>query len=123
MAAVIVAVVHLAYLVYAALGGFLALRNRAWLVPHIASTIWSITVTTTALNCPLTALEKRLLLLAGREPYGGSYTAHYLRGVLYPEQYEVAVWLSLIAVALLSYVVVLRRERPPYVEVGEAARP
>ncbi len=111
VAAVLVAIVHLAYLVYMAVGGFLALRDRAWLWPHVVSTLWSIVVTTTPLNCPLTALEKWLLQLAGKEPYEGSYTAYYLRDVLYPAEYEVAIWVSLMALALLSYVVVLRRER------------
>ncbi len=111
MAAAIVAIAHMGYLVYATLGGFLALRNRAWLWPHIASTAWCITVTITGVRCPLTALEKWLLEQAGRTPYDGSYTAHYLRGVLYPSQYETAVWLAAIGVALLSYVVVLRRRR------------
>lgn len=106
--------VHMAYLVYAAIGGFLALRSLTWLWPHIASTAWSVAVTVTALNCPLTALEKSLLELAGRTPYDGSFTEHYLRGVLYPSQYEVAVWLGGIAVALLSYVVVLVRGRRPW---------
>ena len=57
----VVVVVHLAYLVYAAVGGFLALRWRAWLWPHLVSTAWSVVVTVTAVRCPLTALESWLL--------------------------------------------------------------
>lgn len=121
LAAGLVALVHLGYLVYGAFGGFLALRNRAWLWPHLASTVWSLTVTLTPLNCPLTALEKWLLRLADRTPYDGSYTAHYLRGVLYPAEYEMGVWLSGIAIALVSYVVVLRRGTR--VDLAPAAHP
>ncbi len=102
-------VLHLAYLAYAAFGGFLALRRRAWLWPHIVSTVWSVVVTTTQIGCPLTAAEKWLLGRAGRTPYEGSFTAHYLRDALYPAQYEVAVWLTMLALVLTSYVVVLRR--------------
>ena len=101
----------MAYLVYLAIGGLLALRSVAWLWPHIASAIWSVTVTVTALTCPLTALEKWLLELAETTPYEGTFTAHYLRDVVYPAQYEVAVWLAAMTVALLSYVVVLTRPR------------
>lgn len=102
---------HLAYLVYAAVGGFLALRRPALLWPHVASTGWCLTVTLTGVTCPLTALEKWLLTAAGRTPYTESFTAHYLRDVVYPAQYEVPVWLAGIACALASYVVVLTARR------------
>lgn len=110
----LVIVLHMAYLIYAAVGGFLALRGLVWLWPHILSTIWSVAVTLTPLNCPLTALEKWLLVQSGRTPYEGSFTEYYLRDSLYPAQYEVAIWLSMIGLALVSYVVVLgglRRRR------------
>lgn len=103
---------HLGYLVYATIGGFLGLRSLAWLWPHLISTVWSVVVTVTAIGCPLTALEKWLLRAAGETPYDGSFTAHYLRDVLYPSQYEVAIWVSMMCVAVLSYVVVLSVRRP-----------
>ena len=111
IAAGVVVLVHLAYLVYATVGGFLGLRSLVWLLPHVISTIWSITVTLTPINCPLTALEKWLLTLSGRTPYADSFTAHYLRGVIYPAKYEVGIWLAMIGVALVSYVVVLAAPR------------
>jgi hypothetical protein len=111
IAAGAVVLLHLAYLVYATIGGFLGLRSLAWLWPHVASTIWSVAVTLTSLSCPLTALEKWLLRMSGRTPYDDSFTAHYLRDVLYPAKYEVAVWLTMIGVALLSYVIVLTAPR------------
>jgi hypothetical protein len=108
VAAGVVVLVHLAYLVYAAVGGFLGLRGLLWLLPHLISTAWSITVTVTPVDCPLTALEKWLLELSGQRPYDGSFTSHYLRDVVYPYQYETLVWLGMMALAALSYVVVLR---------------
>jgi hypothetical protein len=107
IAAGAVVLLHLAYLVYATIGGFLGLRNVRWLWPHFASTIWSVVVTLTTIGCPLTALEKWLLTLSGRTPYDDSFTAYYLRDVIYPAKYEVTVWVTMIVVALASYVVVL----------------
>lgn len=105
----VVVVVHLGYLVYAAFGGFLALRSLTWLWPHMASTVWSVVVTVTPIGCPLTALEKWLVRLDGQTPYQDSFTAHYLRDVLYPSQYEVLVWLGMLTTALASYGLVLSR--------------
>lgn len=107
----VVVLVHLGYLVYATVGGFLALRGLVWLWPHILSTVWSVAVTLSPVGCPLTALEKWLIRLDGRVPYDDSFTAYYLRDQLYPAQYEVAIWVGMIAVALLSYVVVLTARR------------
>lgn len=115
IAAGVVVLLHLAYLVYATVGGFLALRSLVWLWPHLVSTIWSITVTLTPINCPLTALEKWLLTVAGRTPYDDSFTAHYLRDVIYPAKYEVGIWLAMIGLAMVSYLVVLS-------PAGKAAR-
>ena len=111
VAAALVAIVHMAFLVYMAFGGFLALRRFAWIWPHIGSTIYSVYVTITDFRCPATALEKWLLELGGRTPYEGSFIAHYLRDVLYPAQYETAVWLAAMGVAVLSHVVALTRRR------------
>ncbi len=111
LAAGLVVTVHMGYLIYMVFGGFLALRRVAWLWPHIMSTVYSIYVTVTDFRCPLTALEQWLLAQGGRVPYQGSFTAYYLRDALYPAQYETAVWLSGMGLALLSYVIVLTRRR------------
>jgi hypothetical protein len=111
VAAELVAILHMAYLVYMIFGGFLALHRFAWIWPHIVSTVYSIYVTTTSFTCPVTTLEKWLLVRGGETPYEGSFIAHYLRGVLYPPQYEKALWLSGMALAVVSYVIVLARRR------------
>jgi hypothetical protein len=111
VAAALVVAVHMGYLAYMVFGGFLALRRFAWLWPHIVSTVYSIYVTVTDFRCPLTALEKWLLARGGRMPYEGSFTAYYLRDNLYPAQYETAVWLSGMGLALVSYAIVLTRRR------------
>ena len=111
VAAAFVAAVHMAFLAYLVLGGFLALRRFALIWPHLGSTAWSVWITLTAGQCPLTILEKWLLAQGGRTPYEGSFIGHYLNGTLYPAQYEVVVWLASVAIALVSYAVVLTRRR------------
>ncbi|MFD2092942.1 DUF2784 domain-containing protein [Blastococcus deserti] len=111
VAAELVVAVHMAYLAYMVFGGFLALRWFRWIWPHMLSTVYSIYVTTTSFTCPVTTLEKWLLERGGRTPYEGSFIAEYVRGVLYPAQFETAVWLSGMGLAVFSYVIVLTRRR------------
>ena len=109
--AAVVAALHMAFLVYMVVGGFLALHRFAWIWPSIGVTVYSIYVTLTDFTCPVTTLEKWLLESGGRTPYEGSFTAHYLRGTLYPPQWETAIWLTAMGVAITSYVIALTRRR------------
>jgi hypothetical protein len=109
--AVVVASLHMAFLVYMVVGGFLALYRFAFIWPSIAVTVYSFYVTLTDFTCPVTTLEKWLLEKAGRTPYDGSFTAHYLRGTLYPAQFETAIWISAMGIAIASYGFALARRR------------
>jgi hypothetical protein len=113
VAAAVVAAGHMAFLVYLVLGGFLALRRIGWIWPHLGCTAWSIHSTLTQGSCPLTSLEKELLARGGATPYEDSYIAHYLAGTVYPAEYEVAVWLASVVIALASWALVLTRRRRP----------
>ncbi|MGY1808562.1 DUF2784 domain-containing protein [Blastococcus sp. SYSU D00669] len=120
VAAAVVAALHMAYLGYMVFGGFLALHRFAWIWPSVVSTLYSVYVTVTDFRCPVTAIEKWLLEQGGRTPYEGSFTAHYLRDTLYPAQYENAVWLTGMGIAVCSYVLVLTRRRR-HVLAGQSA--
>jgi len=109
VAAAVVAFLHMAFLVYMVVGGFLALYRFAWIWPSIGVTIYSVYVTLTDFTCPATTLEKWLLEEGGRTPYEGSFTAHYLRDTLYPAQYETAIWLTAMGVAVVSYALAVAR--------------
>ena len=114
-AAGLVVGVHLGFLAYLVFGGFLALRRFAWIWPHVGVLIWSVGITVTGATCPLTSLEKWLLVEGGAPAYEGSFIEHYLHGTLFPGRYEVAVGLGAWAIALVSYAVVLVRRRPALV--------
>ena len=119
----VVVVVHLAFLVYMVLCGFLALRRFALVWPHIATTLYSAYVTLASFTCPLTTLEKWLLTNGGGSPYDGSFIHRYLQGVLYPAEYETAMWLGCMAVAVASQAYVLTRHRRPAVPVQDTLLP
>jgi len=109
--AAVVAGLHMAFLVYMVIGGLLGLYRFAFIWPSVGVTVYSFYVTLTDFTCPVTTLEKWLLSQGGRTPYEGSFTAHYLRGTLYPAQYETAVWIAAMGIAITSYGLALARRR------------
>lgn len=106
MLADLVVAVHVAYLCYVVLGGFLGLRDVRWLLPHLVAVGWGVLGTATRLPCPLTQVEKWLDTSAGAATYDGPFIAHYLAGTLYPVEAQPLVWQATAAVVVASYVVV-----------------
>ena len=111
MIAEVVVILHMAFLVYMVFGGLLALRRFRLIWPHIATTVYSFYVTLTSFTCPATSLEKWLLEMGGETPYDGSFIARYVRGTLYPPEYETVIWITAMAVAIASQAFVLTRRR------------
>lgn len=119
LAADVLVLVHLAFIVFVVLGGLLvAWRARiAWL--HLPAAAWGAWIEASGAICPLTPWENRLRRLAGESGYPGGFVEHYLIPVVYPAGLTPALqaWLALavVAVNLLVYVAVialrLRRRR------------
>lgn len=84
LAADVLVLVHLSFVVFALLGGLLvAWRTRfAWL--HLPAVAWAVWVEASASICPLTPWENRLRQLAGESGYPGGFIEHYLIPLIYP---------------------------------------
>ncbi|MBS9535010.1 DUF2784 domain-containing protein [Mycobacterium sp. M1] len=105
MAAIVVLLIvalHLAFIGYVAIGGFVALRWRRTIWLHAAAVLWGVLIVTAHLDCPLTWAERRARTAAGMAPLpDAGFIAHYLTGVLYP-----AGWTGAVEVAVLVLVAV-----------------
>lgn len=79
-----VLLLHLAFILWATLGGLLLLRwpRLAWL--QVPAALWGAGIELAAGICPLTPLENRLRLAAGEAGYAGSFVDHYLLPLIYP---------------------------------------
>jgi hypothetical protein len=122
-AAWLVAGLHFAYLLYAVFGGFLGLIGNRWLLAHLISSAWSITVTATAITCPMTRVEKWLIGQSGGVPYDGTFIDYYLEGPVYPVGYDAHVWYAGAVVVVSVYaLIILRRLRakPPVTDLRPA---
>lgn len=85
-AAEAVLILHLAWICFLVLGVVLLRRHPRWRVVHLAAVAYAV-----AKNlllpwpCPLTYLEQWVLERAGAVSYRGSFIAHYVEPLVYPE--------------------------------------
>jgi len=76
--AVLVAVAHIGYASFVAVGAFLVMRYPSLLWWHIGCVAWGCGTTIMDLGCPVTPLEKRLWQKGGREPYETGFINKYI---------------------------------------------
>jgi len=80
-----VLILHLAFVIFAVLGGLGVLRwpKLAWV--HLPAAIWAALIEFSGWICPLTPLEVALRQAAGDDGYAGGFVEHYVTAALYPE--------------------------------------
>ena len=112
----LIVALHLIFVGYVVVGGFLALRwpRTIWL--HIPAVAWGVLIVAAGLDCPLTWLERRARASAGMAPLPpDGFIAHYLTGVVYPADWTMAVEVLVLAVVAGSWLLcganALRRRR------------
>jgi hypothetical protein len=119
-----VVVLHLAYLLFVAIGGFLAWRWRWVIVPHVLAVLWSVSLLVVGLDCPLTHLQRHYEALAGDVPDRRGFVDRYLEGVLYPERFTTALRVLmgvLVVIGWVGFAVQARRRRAVHPSTDERA--
>lgn len=95
IAADIVLVFHLAFILFVVLGGLLALRwpKVAW--AHLPTVAYGALIEFVGWVCPLTPIEQELRRMAGEGGYAGGFIEHYLVPIIYPAGYTWELRISL----------------------------
>lgn len=83
----LVALTHLAFIIFALFGGLFALRWRWVLWAHVPAVAWGAAVEFFGWFCPLTPLENSLRRASGSAGYSGGFIEHYLQPILYPDEF------------------------------------
>lgn len=97
-------VLHVAFLGFLVLGGFLAWVWPPLLAVHLLVAAWGIWIVTTRRPCPLTTLENAGRRRAGRPPLtAAGFIPHYLEGRLYPLAWARRVEVAVGVVVLVSW--------------------
>ena len=122
-----VLVAHFAFVLFAVLGGLLALRWRRAVWVHVPALAWGVLVQLANWECPLTPLENYFRRLGGEAGYAGGFVEHYVSAILYPEQigpaFRFVLGLLLLVVNLVAYSFVFHSARgttPRTSEGGQA---
>jgi hypothetical protein len=116
----LVVVLHLAFVIFAVLGGLLALRWRRVIYGHIPAVLWAVLLEFAGWACPLTPLENALRVKGGEAGYEVSFIEHYLLPLLYPAGLTRNTQIVLGALALAVnlgiywYISARRRRRPAW---------
>ena len=111
----LVVLVHLTFIVFVTLGGFLALRWRwlPWL--HLPAVGWGGLLEFFGFTCPLTPLENWLRRLGGEQGYSSGFVDRYVLPVVYPaaltRESQVVLGVLLCVVNGTVYLLLLRSSR------------
>lgn len=80
----LVIVLHFAFILFAALGGFAVLRRPRLAWAHVPVFLWGGGIEIVGGICPLTHLENRFRVLGGAQGYADSFVEHYILPLIYP---------------------------------------
>lgn len=118
LAADLVVVLHLGFVLFVVFGGLLVLRwpRLAWV--HLPVAAYGALIELVGWICPLTPLENWLRAAGGGTGYEGGFVEHYLLPVLYPRaltaglQLTLGLLVILVNAAIYAAVLSRRRRRP-----------
>jgi len=111
----LVVVSHLAFILFAVLGGFLVFRWKwcAWI--HVPAFLWAALIAFAGWICPLTPLENWLRERGGTAGYFSGFTEHYILPVIYPiiltRRIQIGLGLFVLGINLAIYGWIVRRTR------------
>lgn len=106
IAADLVLVVHLGFIVFVILGGLLLLRFPKIMYLHIPAAVWGAVVEISGRICPLTTWENDLRQSAGESGYAESFVEHYLVPIIYPAGLTRDVQLTLAGIVVFANIVI-----------------
>ncbi len=123
LAADIVLLVHLGFILFVVAGGLLCLRRLRWAWLHLPAVLWGVWVEWSGSICPLTPLENYFRSMGTRDNYSVGFIEHYLVPLIYPSTLTMQMqWLLgglALGINLLVYGFVLKKHRDTPSRVDE----
>jgi hypothetical protein len=115
LAADLVLLLHLWFILFVAIGGLLALRWPRLALAHLPAALWGAAIELGGWICPLTPLENSLRRSAGEMEYTGGFIEQYLVPLIYPpgltRDMQIGLGIAVLAVNALAYGALVARQR------------
>ena len=112
----VIVLLHLAFILFVAVGGLFVLRwpKLAW--AHLPAVVWGALIELAGWICPLTPLENRLRAAAGDVAYTGGFIDLYIMPIVYPAGLTRGMQLGLAAAVVIVNLIfygtlMIRRKR------------
>ena len=115
LAADSIILLHLAFILFALLGGAMTVWWRWVPFVHLPAAAWGFIVELTGSGCPLTYFENYFRLKAGQSGYTESFVEHYLFNIIYPSgltreiQFALAGVVVIVNIAIYGWLFFRRR--------------
>ena len=107
LAADLLIIVHLGFIGFVILGGFMLLKWRWLIFVHLPAVLWGVLLEFQGWICPLTPLEQALRRMSGQQGYTGGFIQHYILPVIYPpalnEDIQLILGILLILINVIIY--------------------
>ena len=113
----LVVLLHVAFVVFAVMGGLLAVRWHGFVWVHLPAVTWAAVVEFFGWVCPLTPLENWLRRRGGTSGYSSDFITHYVLPALYPNgltrEVQIVLGAFVVLINLLIYGWVFVHKRKP----------
>jgi len=110
-----VVVLHICFVGFVVLGGFLLRRWPKLIYVHLPAAVWGVLIEFAGWICPLTPLENSLRARGGQAGYEGGFIEHYLLPILYPgglsRNIQLALGLFALAMNTVAYTLYFRSRK------------
>ena len=106
LAADLLIIVHLGFIGFVILGGFMLLKWRWLIFVHLPAVLWGVLLEFQGWICPLTPLEQALRRMSGQQSYTGGFIQHYILPVIYPPALDLDIQLILGVLLILINVII-----------------
>lgn len=107
--------IHLLFIVFVILGGFLVLRWPKLIYLHVPAAMWGAMIELQGWICPLTPLEDHFRQAAGHGSRPGGFIDHYIIPLVYPpgltREGQILLGLLVVAVNIVIYGFLLSRKQ------------
>jgi hypothetical protein len=110
-----VVLLHVCFVLFVMLGGFLVFWKSYMAWYHIPAVVWAACIEFIGYICPLTPLENMLRAMGGDAEYATGFVEHYIMPILYPailtRKMQIGLGLVVLGVNVAVYSVFWQKNR------------